>query len=65
MDRIIYTAEMLGDFPLLGSVWEGGETRSLLVSSLPYRIHYRVVEAGGMVEIITVAHTSQLPPEVG
>ena len=65
VDRIIYTSELLGDFPMLRAVWEDGAARSLLVSGLPYRIHYRVVEAAGLVEIITVAHTSQLPPEVG
>jgi hypothetical protein len=33
------------------------------VSGLPYRIHYRLNE--DRVEIITVAHTSQLPPKIG
>jgi plasmid stabilization system protein ParE len=60
VDRIIYAAEMLGDHPMLGTVWQDGETRALVVPGLPYRIHYRV--RGEMVEIITVAHTSQLPP---
>jgi plasmid stabilization system protein ParE len=61
VDRIIYAAEMLADYPQLGPVWPPGPTRALAVSGLPYRIHYRL--AGEVVEIITVAHTSQLPPE--
>ena len=39
-----------------------GATRVLVVSGLPYRIHYRVDDATDTVEIITVAHTSQKPP---
>ena len=35
-------AEMLTDFPRLGARWAEGPTRSLLVSGLPYRIHYRL-----------------------
>lgn len=60
VDRIIYAAEMLGDHPLLGVVWQSGATRALLVPGLPYRIHYRVI--GERVEVLTVAHTRQLPP---
>jgi plasmid stabilization system protein ParE len=60
VDRIIYAAEMLGDHPLLGVAWKGGDTRALKVPGLPYRVHYRVL--AGQVEVITVAHTRQLPP---
>lgn len=59
-DRIIYAAEMLGDHPLLGVVWENGPDRALTVPGLPYRIHYQI--SGDEVRIITVAHTRQLPP---
>ena len=62
VDRIIYAAEMLGDHPLLGILWQGGATRALTVPGLPYRIHYRV--KGEVVEVITVAHMRMLPPEV-
>jgi plasmid stabilization system protein ParE len=65
VDRIIYAAEMLGDHPKLGVVWNGGSTRALTVPGLPYRVHYRVDEQAGRVEVITVAHTSRLPPGVG
>ena len=64
VDRIIYAAEMLGDHPRLGTVWRRGATRALVVPGLPYRIHYRVNDVDGRVEIITVAHTSQLPPRI-
>jgi plasmid stabilization system protein ParE len=62
VDRIIYAAEMLGDHPLIGVEWHSGPTRALRVPGLPYRIHYQVAEA--QIEIITVVHTRQLPPEV-
>ena len=59
--RIRQSAEMLTDFPRLGARWAEGPTRSLLVSGLPYRIHYRLSDDA--VEIITIVHTSQRPPE--
>jgi plasmid stabilization system protein ParE len=62
VDRIIYATEMLSDHPRLGPTWSGGRTRALVVSGLPYRIHYRIDETAGAVEILTVAHTSQKPP---
>lgn len=62
-DRIIYAAETLADFPELGARWRGGPTRALVVSGLPYRLHYRIT--GDVVEIITIAHTSQRPPRFG
>ena len=60
--RIRQSAEMLADHPKLGRVWESGATRALLVSGLPYRIPYRVSEDAATVEILTVWHTSRLPP---
>ncbi len=63
VDRIIYATEMLGDHPKLGAEWQGGPTRALVVSGLPYRVHYRLNE--DRVEIITVAHSNQLPPKIG
>ncbi|WP_196053584.1 type II toxin-antitoxin system RelE/ParE family toxin [Paracoccus lichenicola] len=62
-DRILYAAEMLADFPDLGTRWQGGSTRTLVVSGLPYRLHYRIV--GDTVQIITIAHTSQRLPKLG
>lgn len=57
--RIQQSTEILCDFPGLGPRWQGGETRALIVSGLPYRIHYRLKDD-------TVhAHTSQKPPRLG
>lgn len=63
--RIRQSVEMLADHPKPGREWSDGRTRALVVSGLPYRIHYRIDEAAGVVEIITIAHTSQLPPRFG
>ena len=63
VDRIVFAAELLADHPLLGAVWRDGPTRALVVPGHRYRIHYIVDEAGGRVVILTVAHTSQMPPE--
>ena len=65
IDRIVFTAELLADHPHLGTLWRGGLTRALVVSGLPYRIHYRVDLTLEAVKIITVAHTSQMPPKIG
>lgn len=61
--RIRQSTEVLVDFPELGSQWNDGPTRALEVSGLPYRIHYR--QRGDHIEIITIAHTSQRPPQFG
>lgn len=61
--RIRQSAEMLTDFPNIASEWDAGPTRALVVSGLPYRIHYRLVTDA--VEIITIAHTSRKPPRFG
>jgi addiction module RelE/StbE family toxin len=60
VNRIRQSAEMLADHPMLGREWDG--TRALVVSGLPYRIHYRIDQGAGIVEVITVVHTSQKPP---
>jgi plasmid stabilization system protein ParE len=46
----------------LAPVWMDGPTPALVVSGLPYRLHHRVNEPADLVEIITVAHTSQRLP---
>jgi plasmid stabilization system protein ParE len=58
--RIQQSVEMLADFPSLAPEWDDGPTRALVVSGLPYRIHYRLLP--DEIEIITIAHTSQKPP---
>lgn len=64
LTRIRQSTELLADNPRLGSDWDG-RTRALVVSGLPYRIHYRIDETTDLVEVITVAHTSQLPRRIG
>jgi plasmid stabilization system protein ParE len=58
VNRIRQCTEMLADHPMLGRDWDG-RTRALVVSGLPYRIHYRIDEGAEVVEIITVAHMSR------
>ncbi|WP_267901431.1 type II toxin-antitoxin system RelE/ParE family toxin [Amaricoccus solimangrovi] len=62
-NRIRQSTEMLADHPMLGREWDG-HTRALVVSGLPYRVHYRINERAGVVEIITVAHTSRKSPRL-
>ena len=61
VNRIRQSTEMLADHPKLGKEWDS-QTRALVVSGLPYRIHYRIDETAETVEVITVAHTSRRPP---
>ena len=61
--RIRQSVEILADFPMIGAQWQDGPTRALVVSGLPYRVHYRIT--GDVVDIITIAHTSQKPPLFG
>ena len=61
MNRIRQSTEVLADHPMLGREWDEF-TRALVVSGLPYRIHYRIDESTEIVEVITVVHTSQKPP---
>jgi toxin ParE1/3/4 len=61
-NRIRRAAEALADHPFLGRPWAAGDTRALLVSGLSYRLHYRVNEPAGTVEVIAVVHTRQKPP---
>lgn len=58
--RIRQSIEILADFPEIGARWQDGPTRALVVSGLPYRVHYQI--KGDAVEILTVSHTSQRPP---
>jgi plasmid stabilization system protein ParE len=62
--RIRQTVELLADFPRIGRKWESGANRALIVSGLPYRVHYRINEATATVEIITIAHTSRMMPRL-
>ena len=61
--RIRQSVEMLTDFSEIGARWQDGPTRVLVVSGLPYRVHYQI--KGDVVEVLTIAHTSQRPPRFG
>ncbi len=54
VNRIIDIAERLADDPRSGRDWDG-RTRAIFVSGSTYRVHYRIDEAAGVVEVITVA----------
>lgn len=62
--RILQVIELLGEYPRLGHEWEDGPTRALVVSRLPYRIHYRLDEAAGTLDVITIIHTRRRPPRI-
>ena len=54
--RIGQVIELLGDFPEMGPLWDE-RSRAVVVSGLPYRIHYRI--EAETVRIVTVMHTAQ------
>lgn len=60
--RILRTANLLAEFPLIGRSGEQADTRDLVVSGSPYLLVYRV--RAGVVEILRVIHGRQdWPPE--
>ena len=61
LGRIRHAADLLSDNPHLGPRWRDGPTRALVVTDLPYRVHYAVNEADDIVQVIHIAHTSQRP----
>lgn len=64
IQRIRQTTEILADHPKLGPVWRRGPSRAIAVSGLPFRVHYRIDEAAGRIEVITVVHVRQRAPRV-
>jgi plasmid stabilization system protein ParE len=60
--RIRGAVAMLQDHPELGQVYESGPERRLSVPSYPYCIYYDFDEPAGQVNILTIWHTSRLPP---
>lgn len=61
--RIRQSVEMLADFLEIGARWQNGSTRALVVSGLPYRVHYQI--KSDILKVLTIAHTSQQPPRFG
>jgi len=60
LDQILNSADMLGDHPELGRIYEDGPERRLDVPRFPYAIYYEL--HGNTVMILTVLHTSRKPP---
>lgn len=61
--RIVQTAMMFGQFPLLGRVGLVEGTREFSVVGLPYLIVYRI-ESDTEVDVLTIMHTRRkYPPE--
>ena len=65
ISRIRQVIELLSGFPELGKLWRKTDTRAIVVAGLPYRIHYMINQKEDCIEIITIAHTSQRPPDIG
>lgn len=62
VSRIVQTAMMFGQFPLLGRVGRVDGTREFSVVGLPYIIVYAVSETN--VDVLTVVHTRRRYPPV-
>ena len=63
IDRIIGMAEVLADHPFMGRDYDG-VNRVFSVPRTRYRIFYRVREEKDVVEVLTVAHSRNLPPSL-
>ena len=61
--RIVQTAMMFGQFPMLGRVGRVAGTREFSVVGLPYLIVYRI-ESETEIDVVTVVHTRRRWPPV-
>ena len=61
IDRIVGMAEVLADHPLMGRDYDGAN-RVFAIPRTRYWIFCRMREDVGVVEVLTIEHTSQLPP---
>jgi len=59
--RIVQTAMMFGQFPMLGRVGRIAGTREFSVVGLPYLIVYRI-ESETEIDLLTVVHTRRRWP---
>jgi toxin ParE1/3/4 len=59
--RIVQTAMMFGQFPLLGRAGQIDGTREFSVVGLPYLVVYTLI-ADGEVDVLTVLHTRRRYP---
>ena len=61
--RIIQTAMMFGQFPMLGRTGQVADTREFSVTGLPYLIVYRIASESE-IDVLTVLHTRRkYPPD--
>lgn len=61
--RILQTAMMFGQFPMLGRAGTVSDTREFSVVGLPYVIVYRIASETDL-DVLTVLHTRRkYPPE--
>ena len=63
VSRIVQTAMMFGQFPLLEHVGQVEGTRDFSVVGLPYRIVYAIASETE-IDVLTVFHTRRMYPPV-
>lgn len=61
VSRIVQTAMMFGQFPMLGRKGRVAGTREFSVVGLPYLIVY-AIPSGSEIDVLTVVHTRQRYP---
>jgi toxin ParE1/3/4 len=61
VSRILQTAEMFGNFPMLGRVGRVEGTREFSVVGLPYIIVYAIASESD-VDVLTVVHSARQYP---
>ncbi len=64
VSRIVQTAMMFGQFPLLGRAGQVAGTREFSVVGLPYLIVYAVASESE-IDVLTVLHTRRRYPPLG
>ena len=60
--RIRSMIELLAFHPKIGEVYEKGPERRLVVPSYPYCVYYDIDPDAGQINILTIQHTSRIPP---
>jgi addiction module RelE/StbE family toxin len=62
--RIVQSAMMFGQFPMLGRIGTIEGTREFSVVGLPYLIVYWIEETVNEIDILTIIHTRQRYPPI-
>jgi len=63
--RVLNAIERIAERPHAAPVWDAGETRALSIPRTSYRIHFFVDEPRETVTVLTIRHTSRMPPDFG